>query len=519
MKKTFLFVLTVLVVITSTLLLASCGDDDQVSPQSVDSSTPGLVYASYPNEGYAALIDFGMHTTDTEIVIASVYDGLPVTSIEKDACDDCEIVTVMIPASVTNIGEGAFSSCKELTSVIFAGGSQLTNIGASAFIGCENLSSIEIPDNVTSIAEYAFSGCSGLKSITLPDGITSISKGTFSSCGITSVEIPASVASIGDFAFDDCVSLKSVNFAKGSQLVTIGNQSFYKCAGLKSITIPKNVAAIGRWAFSGCHMLENIAVESGNTAYHSSGNCLIATASKTLRLTCKNSVIPTDDSVTRIAEDAFDTGGNLVSLTIPENITSIADDAFGPCFKLVQITNLSTIDLKQHRLSLKSNPGQEIRTAVHIPFSNKLHTDAEGYVSYQVDDTVYFLDYIGDSVALDLSNKGFDAIYKRALYERHDIKSIAISASVTSIGNHAFWNCTGLTSIEIPASVTSIGEWAFGTCDNLKNAVFAVKDGWWREFGGESTGISATDLANPITAAKYLTDIYSGRYNGEWKRG
>ena len=41
--------------------------------------------------------------------------------------------------------------------------------------------------------------------------------------------------------------------------------------------------------------------------------------------------------------------------------------------------------------------------------------------------------------------------------------------SVTSIGDFAFSECSGLTSVTIPNSVTSIGDWAFDCCDNLKN--------------------------------------------------
>ncbi|MDR3189106.1 MAG: leucine-rich repeat domain-containing protein, partial [Prevotellaceae bacterium] len=45
--------------------------------------------------------------------------------------------------------------------------------------------------------------------------------------------------------------------------------------------------------------------------------------------------------------------------------------------------------------------------------------------------------------------------------------SYTIPASVTAIGNGAFYCCRGLTSVTIPASVTAIGEWAFSSCSGL----------------------------------------------------
>ena len=49
------------------------------------------------------------------------------------------------------------------------------------------------------------------------------------------------------------------------------------------------------------------------------------------------------------------------------------------------------------------------------------------------------------------------------------LTSITIPSSVTSIGDYAFSDCTGLTSITIPSSVTSIGDWAFYGCKGLKS--------------------------------------------------
>lgn len=53
--------------------------------------------------------------------------------------------------------------------------------------------------------------------------------------------------------------------------------------------------------------------------------------------------------------------------------------------------------------------------------------------------------------------------------QRASIKKLSISYSVTSIGNYAFSDCTGLSSINIPSSVTTIGNYSFYYCENLVN--------------------------------------------------
>jgi len=144
---------------------------------------------------------------DTEVVIPSTIDGLPVTKIGDFAFDGCNNLTsVIIPDSVTSIGNDAFVFCSNLTNVVI--GNSVTSIGNAAFEFCNSLTSVVIPDSVNSIGGGAFDGCSSLTSVKIPDGVTSIGAGAFYNCSnLASVVIPDSVTSIGYGAFYGCNSL------------------------------------------------------------------------------------------------------------------------------------------------------------------------------------------------------------------------------------------------------------------------------------------------------------------------
>lgn len=162
---------------------------------------------------------------------------------------------------------------------------------------------------------------------------------------LTEIEIPNTynelpVTSIDGSAFRGCTSLKKVIIS--DSVTEIGYMAFRGCTSLTSITIPASVTSIDYDTFFGCYSLSSIIVENGNPKYHSSGNCLIETASKILILGCKNSIIPSNNSVTAIGDHAF-YECSFSSFTIPEGVSIIRTEAFLGCNTITNISISSSV--------------------------------------------------------------------------------------------------------------------------------------------------------------------------------
>ena len=201
-----------------------------------------------------------------------------------------KIEKIILPNTLTTIGQYAFYDCTSLQTVTFEKGSRLKTIEESAFEDCTELTSIEIPASVETIEDSAFKGCSKLATVTFEKGSQlkaiwggyyagsssyhsySYYYGAFSDCtALTSIEIPASVETIEAAAFMRCSKLATVTFEKGSKLKTIGGSyasyyygAFSNCTALTSIEIPASVETIKAAAFMRCSKLATVTFEKGS---------------------------------------------------------------------------------------------------------------------------------------------------------------------------------------------------------------------------------------------------------------
>lgn len=426
--------------------------------------------------------------------LTSVHLPNSLTSIESSAFEDCTSLTsVTIGNSLEDISYSAFFNCPSLASITVASGNRKLdsrdNCNAiietetnTLLVGCKNTI---IPNSVTSIRSGAFWG-SGLTSLVIPNSVTDIGSQAFVYCsdltsilvasgnpvfdsrnncnaviesetntllvGCKNTIIPNSVTIIGGAAFQGCTGLTTLSsFNIPNSVTTIGGHAFWGCMGLTSIIIPNYIDSIGSRAFGDNPGLTSITVELGNPRYDSRNNCnaIIETETNSLRIGCKNTVIP--NSVTSIGDCAFHGSTDMTSVTIPKSVTSIAYGAFSGCTGLSSVIIKATIPptVPTNNVVFEYITGQN--ALLYVPCGCKdAYANSEGYCWREwntslIIDTGFLYDFEVMS-----NDENYGSVH---ILQQPDCESNVATVKAEPIGEYLFvhWSANGqVVSLDNP---------------------------------------------------------------------
>lgn len=183
-----------------------------------------------PTDGFIISQD-GKTLTKCEFSKLGTVISVPagITKIANGVFAEAPVTKVILPDSVTEIGQNLFSSSETLEDVKLP--SNLTSLKPFTFAGCSSLRRITMPDNITSFPEGLFWGCISLPEIPFRNGMEALEQDVFRDCeSITSIQIPPSVKVIKTGALSGCTNLSTIVFPAG--LENIQDRSL---AGLKSL--------------------------------------------------------------------------------------------------------------------------------------------------------------------------------------------------------------------------------------------------------------------------------------------
>lgn len=437
--------------------------------------------------------------------ICKIFVQSGVTTIPTEAFMNYKsLQSVVLPASLTSIEQGAFRECTALTDINLSSCSKLTSLGASAFSRCYSLKRIVLPNSVTSVSEYLFEDCHALKTVTLSNNIKNIKNSAFSNCYALSemnpnsksaFNLPTNMKNGGIIyyeAFYQCKSITKVDLPTGgTKGITILDRAFYG-TGIQELTLPADLVVIKKEAFSNCSDLKTINYncespfiyigdmtvneETWGTIFSENESLSTINFGKNAKFynddmtnwfvgctALENVTLPEGSALQKMTGTFHDCTA-LANVNIPSGVT-VLDQTFDSCSALTNIT------VPQ---SVKELTGYHYNSGDAGAFSN-----CSGLNSNSITFEGNGLTSVGTSAFTGCTGIGalnlppsVKEIGENCFAGCSSLTEAYIPENMTNIPNNAFYECNNLKEVKIPDSVKEIGTYAFGKCENLNTVEF-----------------------------------------------
>lgn len=196
----------------------------------------------------------------TNLSSASLPNTL--TTIGKYAFAHCPNLAIVIPSSVTTLGDDAYYySCSAIPNYELFIPKSVSSIGQSCFgasLTDHNITSVVFEEDsaLQTIPNNCFSYQGALTTISFPSNLTTIRISAFSDTGLTSITIPSSVTSIGNNAFKNTSAITEIRFLTPAgasiSLPTAGSSTgmFYRKTAKSGVTVYTDNETIKNYAWA-----------------------------------------------------------------------------------------------------------------------------------------------------------------------------------------------------------------------------------------------------------------------------
>lgn len=318
-------------------------------------------------------------------------------------------VAIVIPNTVTEIANSAFSGCKSIPAISIP--NSVKTIGAYAFHDCTSLSQITIPSNVDSIGSSILRGCTNLTSVVVEEGntkydsrdncnaiIETASNTLISGCATTI--IPGSITKIGKYAFADQHNLKRIDIPEGVTIIDYA--AFTQCDSLQYVKLPNSLSTIGDYAFRFSRIIPSITLPP-------SVDSIGLTAIYTYSIAMYS--LPTTPPKIEFPYTSYGSGDVYVLNQVYEEYQN---SDWGTQTKLHAGTVSKTLVTKQSEQASFSSLSADIKVC---PISSRTVTQ----FGYLFRDSVFWLDIPADSIVhIELSDLAPETVYNITFVQMSD---------------------------------------------------------------------------------------------------